>query len=272
MIVAAETWALSEAQRLHLDIHGYVVVENLLTRTEVDEIRGVLYEVEGRFRRDGQLSVARCAQTSTTREYFRIDNLAHVHPCFHRYLTHPRIVAAVEEMIGGVARIEQSDAHIRRASMTGVDHHGWHRAGYPGFAYTENGLYHHPFVKALTNLTDLGPDDGGTAVIPGSHKLDFSLNRALIAMAKADPTMVRQVQAPAGSTLLFFESLMHSTGIIRSGRDRALIIGGYTPTQFQAWEGYDPDPDFVATLPEPERMRYTGGQRWNWKQRFRVIS
>ena len=28
--------------------------------------------------------------------------------------------------------------------------------------HTHEGLYHSSFVKVLTNLTDLGPEDGGT--------------------------------------------------------------------------------------------------------------
>ena len=36
-------------------------------------------------------------------------------------------------------------------------------------------LYHCTFVKTLTYLTDvLSPDDGGTTVIAGSHKLGCS--------------------------------------------------------------------------------------------------
>ena len=36
------------------------------------------------------------------------------------------------------------------------------------FEHTDEGLFHYSFVKTLTNLTDLGPDDGGTVVIAGS--------------------------------------------------------------------------------------------------------
>ena len=37
------------------------------------------------------------------------------------------------------------------------------------------------------------------------------------------------VHVPAGSTLVFFESLLHASGAISSGKDRLLIIAGYTP-------------------------------------------
>ncbi len=267
----AALWRLSEAQRIHLEVNGYVIVHELIARPAVEGIRSKFAAIEEAFRRDGSLPAGAFASVAKP-NMFRIDNVPHVDACFHEYLCDPHIIAMVEEMIGGRARVEQSDVHIRRPSPGENDRYHFHCGAYPGMHYIEKGLYHYPFVKALTNLTDLGPDDGGTAVIPGSHKLQASLHRATIAAAIADPAMVHQVVAPAGSTLLFFESLLHSSGIMRSGRERALIIGGYTTTHFQAWAGYDPDPAFLATLPEEERARYSGSARWQWHQRFRDIA
>jgi hypothetical protein len=41
--------------------------------------------------------------------------------------------------------------------------------------------------------------------------------------------------APAGSTLLFAEPLIHATGQIRSERERVIIIYGYGPSHFPYW-------------------------------------
>jgi hypothetical protein len=45
--------------------------------------------------------------------------------------------------------------------------------------------------------------------------------------------MVRRVEAPAGSTLLFFETLVHGSGIIKSGRERLMMISAYGPSFVQ---------------------------------------
>jgi ectoine hydroxylase-related dioxygenase (phytanoyl-CoA dioxygenase family) len=270
VLTAESTWTLTESQRLHLEINGYAIIPEMIERHEAEEIRGALHEAEQRFRKDGKMPAGSFCSSDNDR-VFRIDNIPHIHPSFHRYVNNPRIIAAVEEMVGGLARLEQSDAHIHRP-WSNPGGYGFHRGAYAGFSYQENGLFHYPFVKALTNLTDLGPDDGGTAVIPGSHKLRPHLDRALKEAALEDPALIHQVVAPAGSTLLFFESLLHSSGIIRSGRPRSLIIGGYTPTQFQAWAGYDPEPAFLATLDEEQRARLSGSSRWHWPQKFRAIS
>ena len=178
--------ALTPSQRLHLEIYGYVILEKLLTEAEVATLLEVIYQIEADFQRTGQLPGSNCHLSSSTREFFRIDNLPHLSPCFYEYLTHPRILGMAEEIVGGTVRLEQSDAHIRRPG--GEQKYGFHRGINPAYSHTGNGLYHFSFVKALTNLTDLGPDDGGTTVIPGTHKIPQEVDRqAIIDAALARP-------------------------------------------------------------------------------------
>jgi hypothetical protein len=265
--------ALTPAQRLHIEIYGYVIIENLLDPSEVGAITDALYGIEDDFRRTGELPGPSCFNTSTTEEFFRIDNLPHLAPCFFDYVTHPRIVGMAQEIVGGNVRLQQSDAHIRRPLDEIPQTYGFHRTMGPTYHHIEKGLYHFTFIKALTNLTDLGPDDGGTTVIAGTHKIPDEVPReAIIAAAYDDPSMIHQVEAPAGSTLLFFESLMHAAGIIRSGKERPLILSGYLPVMFQAWNHYDPDPDFLTTLPDEHRALLSGEAKFNWQRRARDLA
>ncbi len=259
---------LSPAQRVHLEVHGYVLVQDAVGAAHAARMRERLHAIEEEFRRTGSMPGKATALYSSSREYFRVDNLPHLDQCFLDYLAHPRVLAMVEEAIGGEARLEQSDGHIRRpfADRAQEVFH-FHRGTYAVSPYHIKGRYHFPFVKALTNLTDLGPDDGGTAVIPGSHKMiDVPLDE-LIAAAMQDQALIRSVVAPAGSTLVFFESLLHSSGPNRSGRTRSLILGGYTPTMYQAHAGYDPDPSFLAECGARYRRLLAGDSRWSWKPR-----
>ena len=52
----------------------------------------------------------------------------------------------------------------------GPGRYQWHRARPEIQKLTFKGLYHCQFVKAITNLTDLGSDDAGTCMIAGCHK------------------------------------------------------------------------------------------------------
>ncbi len=265
--------ALTPAQRLHIDIHGYVIIKNLLTQSEIDTLKDTLYGIEDDFRRTNELPSPYSWNISTTEEFFRVDNLPHLAPCFFDYISHPYILGMAEEIIGGPARLEQSDAHIRRPVADKNRPIGFHRTINSAYNHNDKGLYHYSFIKALTNLTDLGPDDGGTTVIPGTHKIPIDIpDEEIINAAMDDPSFIQQVEAPAGSTLLFFESLIHSAGNIKSDQDRLLILGGYAPTMFQTWKGYDPDPDFVKTLSDKHRALLTGEDKYSWKRKARDLA
>ena len=100
-------------------------------------------------------------------------------------------------------------------------------------------------------LVKRGPDDGGTTVIAGSHKLAGIDRRDIIETAVQDADkLIHQAVAPAGSTLLFFESLLHSGGLCKSGKTRVFILGGYWPSMYQPHQGYEPNEEFLTTLPQ----------------------
>jgi len=262
--------ALTPAQRLYLEVNGYVILEKLISAERVEVLRDTILEMEARDRATAELPGPDCYLSQSSDDVWRLDNVPHLAPCFFDYLTDPRIVGMAEEICGGAVRLEQSDAHVRRPDSK--DQYAFHRGIYGGFSHTRKGLYHFTFVKALTNLTDLGPDDGGTTVIAGTHKITRDVENAdIINAAMDDPRLIHQVEAPAGSTLLFYESLMHSHGIIRSDNDRLLVLGGYTPTMFQTWNGYEPNADFTAGLSDHHRELLTGEIKFRWHERTREL-
>ena len=122
-------------------------------------------------------------------------------------------------------------------------------------------------MKTLAYLTDVGPDDGGTCVIPGSHRLTWPQNE-MIEAALADDKLIYQVEASAGAVLLFAESLVHSTTAIRSDKERVILIAGYTPPMVREWPGNEVSPEFIETLPEDIRPLISGSDSWHWKRRY----
>jgi hypothetical protein len=274
--------ALEPHERLFLEVNGYVVLHNVLGQGEVDELRAAIYSLEESVRGSGHLPHeglpsdpnACSVVASSTRGYFNIENIPHLHPAFLRYCLHPRLTGVMQEMVGSAIRLEQSDVHIRRQSSddTPDETFGFHGGRSwemsRSIPHISNGIYRCPFVKALTNLTDLhSPTDGGTMVIAGSHKIDPSIDtNDVIAAALADPEQrnVHQVVAPAGSTLCFHETLIHSSGNIRSGKDRLLIISGWSPSHYQPYHaGFEPDPALLGRLPAMQAELLSGSRRWN---------
>lgn len=270
--------ALTPAQRYHLDVFGYVVVENTLTEDEISRLLEAMYRLKRDFlgsEDPAKATVRGCRLSRYRPHHMHFAHILETDPAVFDYLTHPRLVGMAEELVGGTVRLEESEAIVNsrdpEIDLDAPPRYGFHTGTRPDLGtYTENGLYHCTFVKTLTNLTELGPDDGGTVVIAGSHKIRCK-REDIIACAYEDRSLIHQVIAPAGSTLLFGEALIHATGQIHSDRERVMVIGGYTPTMFQAWNGQEPSPEFVEQIPDPLKPLISGSDKWRWQQRHRTL-
>jgi hypothetical protein len=262
---------LTPAQRLQFDVYGYVLLEDVLSRDEVARMKDALYRLKAE-----PNPAAHHVYTHRHGEHHVLfGHLVEYDPALLKYAAHPKLVPLVEEVVGGSVRLEESEAIINRrdpnadlSAWTGrhVVPIGFHTGTRHGWGtYMENHHFHCLFVKTLAYLTDVGPDDGGTAVIPGSHRLTWP-ERQVIEAALSDERLIYQVQARAGSVLLFPESLVHSTTAIRSDNERVILVCGYTPPMMQAWPGNEISPEFVASLPEAIRPLISGSESWHWRR------
>lgn len=268
---------LTPAQRYHLEVHGYVVVENMFS---ADECEAMMSEL----RRVCDLAVDVDAETHPDQVHLAIngpnhkcfENILAASPVLAAYATHPRMVAMAEELLGGEARIVETNAHInRRATDEPRDmlESGFHTGcDVPFSTHVKNGLTHCSFVKTLTTLTDLGPDDGGTIVIPGSHKLAISPIEEIIAAASEDRSLIKQMEAPAGSTMLFAETLIHGGQPVRSDRERHIIITAYGARMYPYWDPGGFSEKFLASVPENLKTLFESTAIWKRAPRYRKLS
>ncbi len=96
----------------------------------------------------------------------------------------------------------------------------------------------------------------------------------LYEMAKANPSMVHQVVAPAGSTLVFGETTQHATGPHTSGRERVVLSTGYGAANLPYWAedgGYRPiSEEFLASVPPQLSTLFKGRKSWVRNARYRT--
>ncbi len=268
-----ETVGLTSAQRLHFDIYGYVLLENVLTPDEVSRMKDALH----RMKADPELKSKRVYARWHGDHHVLLGNLVEYDPALLEYAAHPKLVPLVEEVVGGKVRLEETEAIINRRDPNAdldalykrrYNPTGFHRGTQHGWGtYIEQNKFHCIFVKTLAYLTDVGPDDGGTSVIPGSHRLTWPA-KEIIEAALSDDRLIYQAEATAGSVLLFAEALIHSTTAIRSDKERTILISGYTPPMVREWPGNEVSPEFIKTLPEEMRPLISGSDSWHWKRRY----
>jgi hypothetical protein len=263
--------ALTLSQRFHFDAHGFVLLRGVLDMDHVNRLKRALYAIKA----DPNLKARGVYSSRQGDHYLHVGRLVEYDRAFLEYVAHPGLFPLVEEVIGGAIRLEESEAIINRRDPSfplPEDNQsvalGFHTGTRHGWGtYYEQNRFHSIFVKTLAYLTDVGPDDGGTAVIPGSHRMSWP-QREMIQAALEDKSLIHQVVANAGDVLLFPESLVHSTTAIRSDRERMIMVAGYTPPMVREWMGNEISPEFIETLPEAIRPLISGSDNWNWRRNY----
>lgn len=271
--------ALTPEQRYHFEVFGYVVIPGVLTEDECNTINESLHQIQRNLRTPGYAENRQPYQPFAVFDkphHTFMGGILEAAPSITAFATHPRVIGLAEEVIGGEARLVEFNAHINSRDpdldLSKPPTYGLHKGmDVPFGSHIKNDLHHFNFVKTLTTLVDLDPDDGGTVVIPGSHKI-AAPQEDIIAAAYADPKLIHQLIASAGSTLLFSETTIHATGQLRSDKERAIIIGGYGASMFPYWDGGTMSDQFKDNIPENLQTFLLGKPHWTRGPSYRTLA
>ncbi len=266
---------LTHSQRLHFDIYGFVVLRHVLNTDEITMLHHSLQSAKTVIESGTEIPPIYVHRSG--KHHILLGNLIQYHHSLLAYAVHPKLIPLVKEIVGGEVRLEETEAIINRrnpeyegSQLESRKYHptALHRGTKHGWGtYIEQEKFHCIFVKTLAYLTDVGPDDGGTCLIPGSHRLTWP-EKDMVEAALADDDLLYQVEARAGDVLLFAESLIHSTTAIHSDNERTILVAGYTPTMFQPWPGNEVDPEFIASLPPEIQPIISGNSSWHWQRNY----
>jgi ectoine hydroxylase-related dioxygenase (phytanoyl-CoA dioxygenase family) len=244
------------------DLRGFLVLRGAL---EADEIR----RLNAAYDRFPPLSNGEWVGNAQRRDYtkdtgFELHNVLDCDDrAFEFLIDHPSWIDHVRHYAGeegtyveGVS-IDENIATIRHAG----GHHPVHSGGFRSPVRTQYAYLHGGFrcgqVNVLLALTDIGPGDGATMVIPGSHKSnlphpdagDYERGDRMDALPGAV-----EVHAKAGDALLFVDSLMHG-GSSRTtiAGERRVIILRYGPSWVRTRFGYTWSDALLARISPQQR-------------------
>jgi hypothetical protein len=173
------------------------------------------------------------------------------------------VLDANRQLLGAHLHLEHANAHIkvphpdrhtRAADLR--DLHGdaghWHRGLRPKWGTfphdTDPRLINCTYMNNITYLTAVSPGNGSTAVLDGSHKLEGTYQ------ALMDRCAVVEVPAPAGSILVFTESLWHTAVPILSETVRYNMYYGFVPPWYSAWPRFEV-PQLIVDALRDEELR-----------------
>ena len=225
-----EAEAVSEAQRLFAETNGYLVVEEALSPTELEALRAAADRAEATWRSD------------TSRPGWRQENIEQVQSIieygdeFLELAAHPKIFSVMRELLGDDVTLLFSDYFITPPHTPSQIH--WHRDA------RILGPYHprsRMFAKAFVLLSDVGPDGGATAVIPGTHKYEEDWAFPEVDDPAEMPGHVKMA-FKAGTVWFLHGRTYHAALPNDSDTTRRVLIYSYGHLWMKPWQGYEPSP------------------------------
>jgi ectoine hydroxylase-related dioxygenase (phytanoyl-CoA dioxygenase family) len=243
------------------DLRGFLVVRSALTDDEV----AALNDAYDRFPDLGNGEWYGNAQRRdyTSETGFELHNLLDCgDPAFDALIDHPSWVDHARTYAGEAGTYVQGitiDEHIA-TSRTAGGHHPVHSGGHDASIRTQfawrNGRFRCGQLNVLVALTDIGPGDGPTMIVPGSHKSnlrhplegDYARGDRMDDLPFAEP-----VYARAGDALLFVDACLHGGSSRTNAGERRVIILRYGPPWARPRFGYTLRPEFLERLTSERR-------------------
>jgi ectoine hydroxylase-related dioxygenase (phytanoyl-CoA dioxygenase family) len=241
------------------DLRGYIVIENAVDGDLLDALNAALDAIPPlewgqwhgnvqRFDNNGAAGV-------------ELQNIVEGGEPFERLIDHPSWIRLVRRYCGEAESyveglfIDECFASIRRSGGFFPIHSGGYRGAMRGQYRYSNGVFRCGQVNILLALTDVGPGDGGTMIIPGSHKANFphpQVTGQLEPMDRIEEAV--ELHLEKGDALLFVDGLSHGASSRTNPGERRAVIYRYGVSWGATRYGYHYSPDLLARL-TPERRK-----------------
>lgn len=249
---------ISPDDEYFFDLHGYTVIPQALPPDHITSINTWIDNLP-------PLETGQWFGNVYIQSYGGIDgnNLQDVIEAgemFEALIDHPAWINQVRHYLGPSTQpyIYEIFINVRESGGYIGVHSGGHNVDHYQRSGRKNGQWVCPMLSLLVPLTDVGPGDGATVVIPGSHKSDFPHpaqdDSGGISTGPGEQVQgAVEIHLKAGDALLFNDGLCHGSAQRTNPGQRRMITIRYVPALHAHRFGYQPSAELASRL-TPERL------------------
>jgi hypothetical protein len=246
---------VSEDERFLFDLQGYLHLRAAISPAEIDSWTRWATACEGTD------MVAYNADRPEANQYLNrpVSRIIDVEPRFGCLLDHPAVERYLAELLGHDYRHIDNDLFY---TPPGTPAGGWHRGSraHPT-GHVRDGRFICPMVKIFFCITDVGPDQGAFAVVPGSHRARFEIPTDRLDL----PGQHIFDDVKAGDIIIFNEGLLHHGRPNRTERARKTLIVNFGRVDCGVWLGYEPASATLERLTPRQREIFGANRAKRWE-------
>lgn len=216
---------MNDEDKYLFDLQGYLVLEDVLSADDVAAING---QLDSHRLWDGENKLG----FDTVKRYndFLI-NAGYLHMQerpMRSLVAHPPMIPYLSGVLGEDFRYDEGEVLFARKGAGSLILHGGGTPWEPelGYGFRDGRIWGGHVIVAFC-LTDALDDQGGFAVVPGSHKANFPLPKDFALWKKTGPWL-RRVPVKAGSAIIFTDSVTHGSWPWEADFERRVVFCRYT--------------------------------------------
>ncbi len=256
----------SDLDQYLFDLRGYLVLRKAISPDHVQALNATLDAMP--IKEKGQWHGHVHTHSFGGKDGLNLQQIYEAGEPFERLIDHPSWIEKVKTFIGGEGTFDYTHGPLfideNFANLRGPGEAiGMHSGGHAGVKRTQyrfhNGKFACGQINILMALSDIGPGDGATMVVPGSHKANF--NHPQFAEQKIKPGELTsldgvegaiEVHLQAGDALLFVDAISHGSATRVNPGQRRICVYRYGPSWGFFRHPYRPSLELLERL-TPER-------------------
>ena len=251
-----------EAKDYLFDLQGYRVIDNALTPLQLGQINDWVDDQPpaptGTWL--GNVEV----QSYQGHDGINYQNIIEGGPVFEELIDNPAWIGEVRRYVeNGFHGLSINEAFLNvrgQGGFIGI-HAGGHMASFVQSFRHVTGKWMVGQINILMALSDIGPGDGATVVIPGSHKshevhpiLTGGTQSAYRDDIPASEAMgAIEVHLKAGQAIMFTDAIIHGSSPRVNPGMRRIMVYRYSPSALVTRFNYIPSDEFLARLTPARR-------------------
>jgi len=251
------------------DLNGYLIIKGAVSSADLAEMNqwvdGHWNYVDAKRRSMNDESGAWIGHVET-HSYSGADgcnfqNIIEGGSVFRRLIAHPSWISHVRRWVNPIngLSIHENLLNVRGSGgYIGIHSGGAIPIIYMTFRQANTGEWMVGQINTITALQDIGPGDGPTTIIPGSHKSALRHPQLVETVYRSDAAAGEQIgmvelYLKAGDTLLFTDAITHGSAARTNPGYRRMVLYRYSPTFIRTRFEYVPSAELLASLTEEQR-------------------
>ena len=234
----------TELEKYLFDLNGYIILKKAISSKELKECNRIIDNLKNL--KNGEWHDYVHGHNYGGKEGLNLQQIYEAGKPFEKFIDHPSWINHMLEFVGGKGTfdhqhgplfIDENFANVRGPGEA-IGIHSGNPEGIQRNHYRyQEGKFHCSQVNILIALKKIGPGDGGTVVIPSSHKSNIQhpeykqnkMKKNKISSAEK-MTGSLEVFLDAGDALLFVDSLCHGSAKRTNRGERRIVVYRYGPS------------------------------------------